>query len=51
MHPLSKLSRYALFTLIASPFVAFAAYMAWIIVPIVVSEVVLAVVQSVTTSN
>jgi len=37
--------------LIATPFVAFAAYIAWLVIPIVVTEVVPAVVQAVTTSN
>jgi hypothetical protein len=43
--------RYIALSLIAAPFVAFAVYVAWIVVPIVVSVVVSAVVQSVTTSN
>jgi hypothetical protein len=43
--------RYIALSLIAAPFVAFAVYVAWIVVPIVVSEVVPAVVQSVTTSK
>jgi hypothetical protein len=42
---------YVLWSFIAAPFVAFAAYVAWLIVPIVISEVVPAVVQAVTTSS
>jgi cobalamin synthase len=51
--PQSSYSRpnYILWPLIAAPFAAFAAYIAWIIVPIIVSEVVPAVVQAVTTSK
>jgi hypothetical protein len=44
-------SRYVALSLLAAPFVAFAVYIAWIVVPIVVSEVVPAVVQSVTASK
>ena len=42
---------YAVLLVLAAPFVAFAIYVACIVVPIVVSEVVPAVVQSVTISN
>jgi len=37
--------------LLASPIAIFAAYIAWLIVPVIVSEVVPAVVQSVASSN
>jgi hypothetical protein len=42
---------YILWSFIAAPFVAFATYVAWLVVPAVVSEVVPAVVQAVTTSS
>jgi hypothetical protein len=42
---------YLLWSLIAAPFVVFAAYVAWLVVPVVVSAVVPAVVQAVTTSS
>jgi hypothetical protein len=44
-------SNYVILSMLAAPFVAFAVYVAWIVVPIVVSEVVPAIVQAVTTSN
>jgi hypothetical protein len=40
--------RYVTMLLLPTPFVAFAAYVAWIVVPLVVTAVVPAVVQSVT---
>jgi hypothetical protein len=49
--PNYKRPNYIVCSLLAAPIVAFAVYIAWIIVPIVVSEVIPAVVQAVTTSN
>ena len=43
--------KYLVGSLIAAPVVAFAVYIAWIILPIIVTEVVPTVVQAVTTSN
>jgi hypothetical protein len=42
---------YLILSLIAAPFVALAAYVAWLVVPIVLEEVVPEVVRAVTTSN
>jgi hypothetical protein len=44
-------SHYVFISALAVPFVAFAIYVAWTVVPLIVSEVVPSVVQSVTTSN
>jgi hypothetical protein len=49
--PNYKRPNYLVWSLIAAPVVVFAVYVAWIVVPIVVTEVVPAVVQAVTTSN
>lgn len=43
--------RYFVWALIASPIVALVSFVAWIVVPVVVGNVVPAVVQAVTTSN
>jgi len=42
---------YLLWSFAAAPFVLFAAYVAWLVVPAVVSVVVPAVVEAVTTSS
>lgn len=51
MNPFATRPNYLLLTLLASPFLAFAAYIAWLVVPVEVSAVVPAVVQTVTTSS
>jgi hypothetical protein len=50
MYPNHAHPRYLLIGLIAAPFVAFAIYVAWIIVPLIVETVVPAVVRVVTGS-
>lgn len=44
-------SNYLLLALLATPFIGFAMYIAWLVVPVVVSAVVPQVVQAVTTSS
>jgi hypothetical protein len=51
IYPNRPRSNYVLPLLIAAPFIAFAAYIAWNIVPMIVNEIVPVVAQAVATSN
>jgi hypothetical protein len=51
MNPFATRPNYLLLILLATPFVAFAVYIACLIIPVVVSAVVPAVVEAVTTSS
>jgi hypothetical protein len=51
MHSIAAHPKYFLLALIATPFIAFAAYIAWLVVPVVIAAVVPEVVQAVTTSS
>ena len=51
MNPFAPRPNYLLYSLLAAPFAALAVYVAWLVVPIVVSAVVPEAVQAVTTSS
>jgi hypothetical protein len=51
MHPIAARPNYLLLSLLATPFIAFAVYIAWLVVPVVVAAVVPEVVQAVTNSS
>jgi hypothetical protein len=51
MNPFATRPNSLLLALLATPFVAFAAYIAWLVIPAVITAVVPAVVKTVTTSN
>jgi len=51
MNPIAAHPNYLLYSLLTAPFAALAVYVAWPVVPIVVSAVVPEVVRAVTTSS
>jgi hypothetical protein len=51
MNPVAAKPNYLLYSLLAAPFAAFAVYIAFLVVPLVLSAVVPEVVQAVTTSS
>jgi hypothetical protein len=51
MNPFATRPNYLLYSLLAAPLAALSVYVAWLVVPVVVSAVVPTVVQAVTTAS